>query len=306
MTNLAKQRYKIGRSKASKTLLVTGDIHVGSTTSVCTAEPEISELKMVYSLNKTNKATLRHWNSINDSLTKKVTDVVLMNGEGINGPNPKSNGDENWSSSIKDQIADAKKLFKMFKYSHIVGTRGSDYHVRSNNDNHDELLMKELNAVAYNGYLWSDTKKKKKSGSWYNPHEKLTDNFIWFDIHDQLVSAAHHIGFNKWQAYRSTSLAREMAALEFEAGKLYDARTRPVVTIRSHVHYYVTLGFSNTNGFCAPAWKFADSHLYRGGVAGTSPSVGALEIIFESNGEILPRKLLLEKENYPLPNVLHF
>ena len=105
-------------------------------------------------------------------------------------------------------------------------------------------------------------------------------------MYGKVFNFAHHIGFNKSPAYRTTALAREMAGMHFEHDKL----GRADFIIRSHVHYFVHIEFVNTHGILTPAWKYPDHHLFRGGLAGTTPDVGLVEIIIEPNGEtvVLP------------------
>ena len=76
------------------------------------------------------------------------------------------------------------------------------------------------------------------------------------------------------------------------------------VIVRSHVHNCVHVEFTHTHGFTTPAWKFPDAHLFRSGLAGTTPDVGMVEVIIEPNGEILVQKHIAEMEIKPL--VRHF
>ena len=119
-------------------------------------------------------------------------------------------------------------------------------------------------------------------------------------MHGKIFNFTHHVGYNKWAAYRTTALAREMAGMVFEKDKMGHADC----IIRSHVHYFVHIEFVHTHGFTSPAWKFPDAHLFRSGVAGTTPDIGMVEIIVEPNGEIYIIKHIAELEIKPL--VRHF
>ena len=77
-----------------------------------------------------------------------------------------------------------------------------------------------------------------------------------------------------------------MAGMVFEKDKMGHAD----VIVRSHVHYFVHVEFVNTHGFTTPAWKYPDGHLFRGGTAGTTPDVGMVEVIVETNGDIIVEK----------------
>ena len=143
--------------------------------------------------------------------------------------------------------------------------RGSGYHVTLDATNFEEVLANRLNAVKYRGY----------------GGQGATDDYAFVEMYGKIFNFAHHIGFNKSPAYRTTALAREMAGMHFEHDKL----GRADFIIRSHVHYFVHIEFVNTHGILTPAWKYPDHHLFRGGLAGTTPDVGLVEIIIEPNGE---------------------
>ncbi len=59
------------------------------------------------------------------------------------------------------------------------------------------------------------------------------------------------------------------------------------VIVRSHVHYFMMVKSAHTRGFTTPAWKYPDGHLYRGGLGGTFPDIGMVELIIEPNNEII-------------------
>ena len=101
-------------------------------------------------------------------------------------------------------------------------------------------------------------------------------------------------------AYRTTALAREMAGMHFEKDKLGEAD----VLVRSHIHYFVYVRFVHSHGFTTPAWKYPDGHLFRGGLAGTTPDIGAVEVIVEPNGdlEVIPHIAEIDLK----PQVRHF
>ena len=62
----------------------------------------------------------------------------------------------------------------------------------------------------------------------------------------------------------------------------------------NQVHYFVHVEFVHSHGIILPAWKYPDGHLFRGGVAGTTPDIGMVETIIEPNGEIIIKKHIAE------------
>ena len=144
----------------------------------------------------------------------------------------------------------------------------------------------------------ADKLHAKKYSTWYEP--TFAEDFVQLRLNNVLFNITHHIGFARWAAYRTTALAREMAALHFMKEQLGDVG----VMVRSHVHYFVHIEFEHTHGFTNPAWKYPDKHLFRGGMGGIIPNIGATEVIIESNGKIIIEKHIATIKNKP--QVLEF
>ncbi len=280
MTNMVKLG---GRKGSSKTIAVYSDIHDGSFTSVCSAEPTIGESGGSYRPNKLQKVLFNAWQDSIDSLSKKA-DLLVINGEPMDGANPRQLGQQSWTTDINDQMEDSAKLIKMIPHDNLMFVRGSGYHVQVGATNYEEVLANRMGATGYKAYGGSG----------------LTDYYAFVDINKKMFNFTHHVGFNKWAAYRTTAIARELAGMHFEAGKLHKAD----VIVRSHVHYFVHVEFPHTPGVSTPAWKFPDAHLFRGGVAGTTPDVGCVEFIIEPNEDVIVKKHIAELELKPL--VRHF
>ena len=96
--------------------------------------------------------------------------------------------------------------------------------------------------------------------------------------------------------YRTTGMARELVTMKLSNG-LYN---KADVVARGHVHYHVRVSFTHTTGFTNPSWKLPDAHLFRGGVGGTKPDIGAVEAIIEGNEAVEIRPLIVETELKPL------
>jgi len=249
----------------SKSILIVSDMHVGASTSVCTAEPDTVDLNTTYRPSKLQAELLNVWHECIDEIHQKPT-VLVVNGEPCDGGNPKGLGKQSWSTNLQDQLNDAEKLLDMIPYQNILFNRGSGYHVDQQGTNFEEIIAKNMKADKYKAF----------GGSGY------TDYYSLIEIFGKRFNFTHHVGFNKWAAYRTTSLAREMAGMVFEKDKM----GRADVIVRSHVHYFVHVEFVHTHGFTTPAWKYPDGHLFRGGTAGTTPDIGMVEVIVESNGDI--------------------
>jgi len=264
---------------SSKSVLIVSDMHVGSTMSICSKEPELSDKDSTWNPNKLQKELLAAWEECVDELVQKPT-VLVINGEPCDGGNRKQLGQQSWTTNLQDQLIDAEKLIKKIPYHNLIFNRGSGYHVTQDGTNFEEIIAKQMNADKYRAF----------GGSGY------TDYYSLIKIHHKLFNFTHHVGFNKWAAYRTTALAREMAGMVFERDKMGKAD----VIVRSHVHYFVHVEFTHTHGFTMPAWKFPDAHLFRGGTAGTTPDIGMVEVIVEPNGDIDVVKHIAELQIKPL------
>lgn len=264
---------------SSKSVLIVGDMHTGSTTAICSKEPVTSDKDTTYRPNKLQKALYGVWQDCIDELVQKP-DVLVINGEPCDGGNPRQLGNQSWTTNVYDQIIDSKLLVNEIPYRNILVNRGSKYHVQIEGTNFEEVFAREMNADRYRAF----------GGSGY------TDYYILMEMNGKYFNFTHHIGFNKWAAYRTTALAREMAGMVFEKDKM----GRADIIIRSHVHYFVHVEFVHTHGFTTPAWKYPDGHLFRGGTAGTTPDIGMVEVIIEPNGDIDVIKHIAEMEIKPL------
>lgn len=255
-----------GRSKSSKSIVVVSDIHTGDNHAVCSKSPEITDSEN-YTPNKIQQTLLECWKDAWKDLVQKPN-IIVVNGEPVNGSNRKSMGSGVWSTSLVDQIRDFKKLMKFApKSDRLAFVRGSGYHVTVDGATPiEEIVAEELQADRYRAF----------GGSGF------TDEEVTVEMHNKYFNFTHHVGFAQWAMYRPTSLAREMVKMHFEQGK----RQHTDVTIRSHVHYYVEIRFPHTLGFTTPAWKLPDSFMYRRGIP-SIPDIGLMEVIVETNGKII-------------------
>jgi hypothetical protein len=287
------------RSKQSRNILFLSDLHVGSEYAVCSPNPTLGGGS--YNPNKLQKKLYDIWCNVRDKCTKPH--ILVLNGEPCDGSNPKQQGQQSWNTVIREQLDDAGKLLRMYKPKYFLMTRGSNYHVQLGADNQEEQLAERLHAVPYSGYL---DRGSVKVPAWdKNRNESIyTDYYLTFSVHGKVFSVTHHIGFNRWFAYRTTALAREMADMEFLRGRYWDNDHTPTVIVRSHVHYFVMVRFATQFGFTTPAFKMPDSHLFRGGLGGTAPSLGTVEVIVEPNGHILIEPHIVSNTDYPKHKIL--
>ena len=270
-------------------------MHVGNETAVCTDNPSMKGGS--FNPNKLQQQLYQFWCEARDKCPNPH--ILVLNGEPIDGSNIKQAGDQEFTTNQDEQLNDATKLLKMYKPKYFLVTRGSNYHVQLGSKNMEEIIAERLNALPYSGLF--DIERDMKDEGIYS---KRTDYFATFRVNGKVFSVTHHIGFNRWFAYRTTAIAREMADMEFMRGRYWKSEDMPSVIVRSHAHYFVMVRFSTAIGFITPAWKFPDGHLFRGGLGGTAPSIGTVEVIVESNGEVIVKPHIVDNVHYPKHNIL--
>lgn len=293
-----------GKSTSSKSLLVTGDMHVGYKHALCSPNPIISEINTTFSPEEPCRVFYEHWCSIPDRLQNGIPDYFVINGEPIDGPNRKSQGAGNWSNNVNDQMNEAYKLIRLQKFHRIMATRGSGYHVSDGPMNWEETLYRRFNN--FEPYSKYDTQEQLTLKEYREKHGKeyegqLADMYIIMGLNSSTIDIAHHVGTSINVTFRTSAIAREMMNMKFEEGKLIEVGDTFDLSIRSHIHYYVYVEYSGSIGCVVPAWKLADDFQLKRGIAGTSPTVGAVEFIFETNGDILHNKIILPSSKYPKP-----
>ena len=138
-------------AKSSKSIVAWTDVHTGATTALCSSEPYNSELDTVIKLNKVQKTLRNAWLDSVDDLVQKP-DLVVLNGEPIDGANKKQIGQQSWSTNLEDQMNDFIRLTKEIPYKNIMFVRGSGYHTTLDATNFEEVLANRLNAIKYRAY----------------------------------------------------------------------------------------------------------------------------------------------------------
>ena len=233
---------------------------------------------------------------------KQKTHLLVENGEPTDGPGEILKGAECWTTEQRVALADSYRLLKKYDPKYFMAPKGSDYHSNMRTVSTEEMLIEKFGdkSLSYNPY--EVTAQISEEGS----KSKETYNFAWIDVNGLLLCITHHIGGSRWFNYRPTPLGREMAALTFEADKWLPEQYhgRKFIVVRSHQHNYVHVGFSSSAGFVTPAWKLPDWFILRGGMGGSLPSLGTVEVIVEPDGEFEIHPHIASAKKYPKSQVL--
>jgi len=238
---------------------------------------------------------LGFWNWVKEELVQQPY-LICINGESIDGDNYKEVGGSLWSSNINDQIEDFIKLMKIYNPSHITMTRGSGYHVLKGNTSFEDTVAKLLKVRKYETHKESD---KYRIYDENRNSKAIIDDILNFEVNGVNFNVTHHIGYNKAYHSKSQAVTAMLASLEFMRGKYWNEKDFPDVVVRGHVHYFVMVMFSRIRAFTEPTFKYSmDRYFTRQGVP-EPPSIGAVEVIIESNGHILVEPHIITNEMYP-------
>lgn len=235
-----------------KTIVFISDMQVGHRVAVAPPHAKITGYQSETEIELTDqqKALYAAWSQVARKWGN--SDILVLNGEPIEGQQRKNMGVEVWSTNILDQMDAAETLVKMFHPRYIYATRGSDYHVTIQGVPIEEEFGRRVGA-------------KKVDGT-RAPYE------LFLDVEGVTFNIAHHVGSTRVWMYRSTSITREMALMQLNASHKWPAD----VFIRSHVHYYWYVGSTSHLALITPCWKLQDWFMHKLSSAGTVPDIGAV------------------------------
>lgn len=200
----------------------------------------------------------------------KNPDVLIVNGDLIEGLQPRSAISHCWSDDLQDQADDCVRLVKMYGAKTIYVVRGTPYHTQTRGVDIEELIAKELGAV--------------KERSRYSTEFKLLDLSPNKSI-PRIVHVTHHIGGSKWFMYRSTALARDMAGMMLNESHFVerDIGQKIFGIIRAHNHYFWYSESASRMMIQSPCWQLMTPFAHK--VAATSPGdIGAIRLTMFDDG----------------------
>jgi hypothetical protein len=184
-------------------------------------------------------------------------------------------------------------------------TRGSGYHVRKGNTSYEDTLAKLLKVKPY-----ESNKSASKHKLWnQSRHEQLViDDVITFRIKPSGVvfNAAHHVGYNRAFHNKTQAITAMLAECEFMRGKYWSDKDFPSVFARAHVHYFTMVRFARVQAFTQPTFKMSMGNWFSKEGVPQPPSIGAVEVIVESNGHIIVEPHIITNDMYPKYDILEF
>jgi hypothetical protein len=254
----------------TKSVLVLSDIHVGSRVAVSVPK-FIKNDGSTYEASKVQKALFQAWLEVATKWPKP--DVLVINGEPVDGQQPKDKGVGAWTTDFLDQIDASLALVNMFQPKAVYLTQGSNYHVMVDGVSLEQIYAEKVHA------------KAADNGQILNPELFLT-------VEDVKFNFAHHIpGSASGWMYRSTPPAKEMMLMQLNQSHKWPFD----VMVRSHNHYFWGVMSSSKMAVLTPAWQLQTWFAYRKSSAGTVTDIGAVRFLVDGP------EYKLEKLLYNLP-----
>jgi len=271
-------------SKGAKSIVVISDLHVGSIKGACSSNPVLANKNSHWELTDEQKEVRKvlEWGA--KHLRKRHIDVLIINGEGIDGENRHQSGNQSWTSDPLDMVNDCVKLLhELFEWKICYVSRGSKYHVQVGATDWDEILAEKLGAV-YN-----------------SPHSKtsISDDYGLLKVNGLKILYAHHISYSPDPAGKGRPLSKELANCnDF-------AETRADLQLRAHIHSYGEYkAFFEVEGkmklqtiITTPCCKYPDSFQMKKGMGHTVPDIGFVEVMVEEDGELFINPIVAKPES---------
>lgn len=290
--------YYGGRSTSSKSVIVVGDMHVGHYYAL--GSP----------LNKMRKVN-EFWKSARDKLKKERANVFVINGEPVDGDQPRQLGGELWENDMGQQMEIANEYISHFKMDSIGITRGSNYHSTRGNTNFESILTKYVTAAPildYSPYGKKPLKYHRLSEQIRERdpigHRNYTriEDILQIRVNGLVFNFIHHTGVATNFATAPSSIAQQMLKNMIATGRLWTSKDAPTFTVRSHSHHFVLVEYGNSVGWVNPAWQIFSMYTLQKSMS--AATVGLVEVVIESNGQYIINKIILPDKDYPKIKVM--
>ena len=217
---------KIPKAKGDKRVLIIADTHCGHLAGLTPPEYQYEFLDTSKTKRndyaKQQKDLWQFYADIVNSL--RPIDILILNGDMIDGKGDRSGGTELISSDRAEQVNMAMQVIEFVEAGSIVMTYGTPYHVGKDED-WEAVLADKVGA---------------KIGS----HE-------WIDVNGLVFDVKHKIGSSTIPHGRYTALARD--ALWNDLWAKRGGQPQADIIVRSHVHYHVYCGERKRLALITPA-----------------------------------------------------
>lgn len=209
-----------------KRVVAIGDLHCGHYAGLtppvfqyrCTVGPNY--------LRKRGALQFECWSWYSKTLASlQPIDVLIVNGDMIDGKGTRSGGTELVTSDMQQQADMAAMCILEAKASKIICTYGTPYHVSADGDDMESIVASKVDATI-------------------GGHE-------WIDVNGCVFDVKHKVGSSQVPHGRHTAIAREHLWNQLWAER--DEAPRADVILRSHVHFYDFCGSDDFLAMTLPA-----------------------------------------------------
>lgn len=247
-------------------VVIVSDLHCGSVYGIMPKKIILQDGTVIEG-NKGQIKLYKLWKQITERW--KNPDVLICNGDMIEGASARQSGYENWSSDVMQQVDAATQLLKMWNADRVFFTTGTPFHTLV-----PEIRFEEILAGNFGSKL---------------------ETQLSLNIEGHLVHCAHHIGVST-SFYRTTAIAKEMAMLLLNLKSLEDYEW----TIRSHAHYFCHVEFGSHHGIVTPCWQLQTPYMARKSPYAMVPYLGCLRLGFDRDGVAFEKFIVRPKASKAL------
>lgn len=253
-----------------KNIIIISDLHCGHRSGLTPPDWQLPcnvENKEISKFGKIQKLT---WDWFSEEIRKiGKTDLLIINGDSIEGKGSKSKGTELLGSDMLKQCDMAEKVIGSIKAKKIFMTYGTPYHTGDGEDFEDVIARRVKAEIS--------------------DHHFIDVNGVIFDI-------KHKVGSSSVPHGRHTPIARE--ALWNDLWSLSEnSQPNSDIIIRSHVHYFSYCGSDRKLAITTPALQSFGSKFGARQCSGVV-NIGFIQFKIHDNGDyewkphILKNKLL--------------
>jgi hypothetical protein len=213
------------RKRDFKRVVVIADLHCGHKAGL--TPPDFDAIYPEGPKRELQKLRERCWIFYENRLDElKPIDVLVVNGDALDGKGKRSGGTEQLTTDRTEQVRMAAHCINYAEAGHVVMAYGTPYHTGLDEDWEDELKPEVANLL--------------KLGS----HD-------WLDVNGLVFDYRHHVSKSIIPHGRYTAIAREQlwSTLWAERGEY----PKSDVILRSHVHYFAYCGGDGWLAMITPA-----------------------------------------------------
>lgn len=249
----------MSKGRRTKKIVVIADLHSGHVAGLTPPTWQFEAVDENPLLADAAKMRAQMWQAYRGwQKTIGKPDVLIVNGDCIEGPGYRSGGTELLTADQQYQCDIAAECIKLWKAPTILMTYGTPYHTGFAGQDWERLVAKEVGAEHIKAKFWP-----------------LEINGCIFDV-------KHKIGASSIPHGRHTAIAREKLWNGLWAD--HESQPKAKVIIRSHVHYYVYAGGAGWFGVVTPALQ-APATKYGGRECSGTVDFGLLCFFVNPSGE---------------------